>query len=215
MIGATLCCLTGRESCEHISTGWESLEGLAWAPSGKEIWFSAAESGEQWCIHAVSLSGKERTVYCGTAPTRILDIASSGRALVSTEEARGTMALVRAWVQSGTRLELALLQLGSAALQGRKRSVCSPIYRNSRATTTRYMCGRAMALQRFASVEADMLRTSVPTESGRWYVLPDDPAKRAPDCTRGAGAGSRVALGRDAAAMGGVVSRRRTYSDGC
>lgn len=77
-----------------ISSGWESLEGLAWAPSGKEIWFSAAESGEQWCIHAVSLSGKQRTVYCGTAPTRILDIASSGRALVSTEEARGTMAMV-------------------------------------------------------------------------------------------------------------------------
>jgi Tol biopolymer transport system component len=76
-----------------ISSGWESLEGLAWAPSGKEIWFSAAESGEQWCIHAVSLSGKQRTVYCGTAPTRILDIAPSGRALVSTEEARGTTML--------------------------------------------------------------------------------------------------------------------------
>lgn len=77
-----------------ISAGWESLEGLAWAPSGKEIWFSAAQSGEQWCIHAVSLSGKQRTVYCGTAPTRILDVASSGRALVSTEEARGTMTMV-------------------------------------------------------------------------------------------------------------------------
>jgi len=77
-----------------LSAGWESLEGLAWAPSGKEIWFSAAESGEQWCIHAVTLSGKQRTVYCGTAPTRILDIASSGRTLVSTEESRGTMALV-------------------------------------------------------------------------------------------------------------------------
>jgi len=77
-----------------ISSGWESLEGLAWAPSGKEIWFSAALSGEQWCIHAVSLSGKQRTVYCGTAPTRILDVAASGRALVSTEEERGTMAMV-------------------------------------------------------------------------------------------------------------------------
>ena len=77
-----------------ISSGWESLEGLAWAPSGKEIWFSAAESGEQWCIHAVTLSGKQRTVYCGTAATRIVDIAASGRALVSTEEARGTMEMV-------------------------------------------------------------------------------------------------------------------------
>jgi len=77
-----------------ISTGWESLEGLAWAPSGKEIWFSSAESGEQYCARAVSLSGKQRTVYCGTAPTRIQDIASSGRALLSTEEHRATIALV-------------------------------------------------------------------------------------------------------------------------
>ncbi len=77
-----------------VSAGWESLEGLAWAPSGKEIWFSAAESGEQWCIHAVTLSGKQRTVYCGTAATRIVDIAASGRALVSTEEARGTMEML-------------------------------------------------------------------------------------------------------------------------
>jgi eukaryotic-like serine/threonine-protein kinase len=77
-----------------ISSGWESLEGLAWAPSGKEIWFSAAESGEQWCIHAVTVSGRQRTVYCGTASTRILDIAPSGRALVSTEESRGTMTML-------------------------------------------------------------------------------------------------------------------------
>jgi hypothetical protein len=62
-----------------LSSGWESLEGLAWSPSGHEIWFSATVTGEQYCIHAVSLSGKDRTVYCGTAPTRILDIASSGR----------------------------------------------------------------------------------------------------------------------------------------
>jgi eukaryotic-like serine/threonine-protein kinase len=77
-----------------LSSGWESLEGLAWAPSGKEVWFSAAQSGEQYCIHAVTTSGKERTVYCGTAPTRIVDIAPSGRVLVCTEETRGTMALV-------------------------------------------------------------------------------------------------------------------------
>ncbi len=77
-----------------LSTGWESLEGLAWAPSGKEIWFSAAESGEQYCIHAVGLSGKARTVYCGTAPTRIHDISSSGRVLLSTEEHRTTMTLI-------------------------------------------------------------------------------------------------------------------------
>jgi eukaryotic-like serine/threonine-protein kinase len=76
-----------------LSTGWESLEGLAWAPSGAEIWFSAAESGEQFCIRAVTLSGKQRTVQCSTAPTRIHDIAASGRALVSSEENHGSMML--------------------------------------------------------------------------------------------------------------------------
>jgi eukaryotic-like serine/threonine-protein kinase len=77
-----------------LSAGWESLEGLAWAPSGKEVWFSSAESGEQYCVRAVSLSGKVRTVYCGTASTRIHDIASTGRALLSTEEHRATIALL-------------------------------------------------------------------------------------------------------------------------
>ena len=77
-----------------LSAGWESLEGLSWAPSGKEVWFSGAESGEQYCIRAVSLSGKLRTVYCGTSPTLIHDIAPSGRALVSAEAHRVAMALV-------------------------------------------------------------------------------------------------------------------------
>jgi Tol biopolymer transport system component len=77
-----------------LSTGWESEEGLAWAPSGKEVWFSAAESGEQYCVQAVNLSGRQRTVYCGTASTRIHDIAASGRVLLSTEDRRVEMALV-------------------------------------------------------------------------------------------------------------------------
>jgi eukaryotic-like serine/threonine-protein kinase len=86
-----------------LSTGWESLEGLAWAPLGKEVWFSAAASGEQYCIHAVSLSAKERLLYCGTAPTRILDVAPSGRVLVSTEETRGSMAVVEHGPNTGER----------------------------------------------------------------------------------------------------------------
>jgi len=79
---------------QTLSSGWESLEGLAWSPSGKELWFSAAQAGEQYCVHAVTLAGKQRTVHCGTAATLLLDISSSGGALVSTEDSRVTMALV-------------------------------------------------------------------------------------------------------------------------
>lgn len=78
---------------ETLSRGWEALEGTAWSPSGKEVWFSAAESGEQFCIHGVTLAGKQRTVHCSTASTRIFDIASSGRVLVSAEEREVGMTL--------------------------------------------------------------------------------------------------------------------------
>src|SRR5579871_177468 len=78
---------------QDVSKDWESLEGLTWAPSGKEIWFSAATSGEQYCIHAVTLGGKTRTVYCGMSPTLIHDISATGRVLVSAEEHRVSMAV--------------------------------------------------------------------------------------------------------------------------
>src|SRR5579862_7637698 len=78
-----------------ISTGWESEEGLAWSSTGKEVWFSAADSGEQYCVHAANLAGQHRIVHCGTAATRIHDVAASGRALLSTEDHRVTMALVQ------------------------------------------------------------------------------------------------------------------------
>jgi eukaryotic-like serine/threonine-protein kinase len=77
-----------------ISSGWESLEGLAWAPSGNEVWFSGATSGEEYCIRAATLSGKTRTMYCGTSPTMIQDALPNGRSLVSSEDTRASMEFV-------------------------------------------------------------------------------------------------------------------------
>jgi eukaryotic-like serine/threonine-protein kinase len=78
----------------QLSAGWESLEGLAWSPSGKEVWFSAATSGEEYCIRAATLSGKVRTVYCGTSPTTIQDTLPNGKSLVSSLDMRASMELV-------------------------------------------------------------------------------------------------------------------------
>jgi Tol biopolymer transport system component len=160
-----------------ISTGWESLEGLAWAPSGKEIWFSAAETGEQWCIHAVTLSGKQRTVYCGTAPTRILDIAASGRALVSTEEARGTMELVEhgsnqerdlSWLSYswGPRLSKDGSEVLFTDLSEQSGNDYSVYVRKSDGSPAVRIAGGGYA--------SDI------TPDGKWALvqLPDDPAKR-------------------------------------
>jgi Tol biopolymer transport system component len=77
-----------------LSSDWESLAGLAWSPSGKEIWFSASGTGQQYCIHAVDLGGHERTAHCGAAPTVIQDFSASGRALVMAEQSRVSMAVI-------------------------------------------------------------------------------------------------------------------------
>ena len=72
-----------------ITQGWLSIEGIAWHPSGKEIWFAGTVNTGGWAdaIHAVTLSGKDRIVL--TTPwVRLHDIASDGRVLLSRENWR-------------------------------------------------------------------------------------------------------------------------------
>jgi serine/threonine protein kinase/Tol biopolymer transport system component len=100
-----------------LSTGWEALEGLSWSPSGQEIWFSSATSGEQFCIRAVTLSGKQRTVYCGTTGVRIHDLAPSGRALITADNSRRYLTSVKhgsAEIRDLTWLDGSILPILSA-----------------------------------------------------------------------------------------------------
>jgi eukaryotic-like serine/threonine-protein kinase len=61
------------------SATYESAEGLAWAHSGDEVWFSSPlESGQ---IHAVSLSGKNREVLSVPGRVYLRDIAANGQLL--------------------------------------------------------------------------------------------------------------------------------------
>jgi eukaryotic-like serine/threonine-protein kinase len=52
----------GKGQEKKLSTGWEAIEGIVWSPSGDEIWFTAALSGSSTNPHAVTLSGKLRTI---------------------------------------------------------------------------------------------------------------------------------------------------------
>ena len=74
---------------QKLSAGWSSAWGLAWSPSGREIWFTAAEVGRAQSLHAVTLSGESRVVL--RAPARLLlhDISKHGRVLLARETARG------------------------------------------------------------------------------------------------------------------------------
>lgn len=65
-----------------ISRGWLSLEGLAWAPGGREIWFSGTRAGMLRGIWAVTLDGLERLVYRAPVRLTLEDVSPDGRALV-------------------------------------------------------------------------------------------------------------------------------------
>jgi DNA-binding winged helix-turn-helix (wHTH) protein/dipeptidyl aminopeptidase/acylaminoacyl peptidase len=65
-----------------LSAGWASAEGLAWSPDGREVWFTAARSGSDNELQAVSLDGKLRTIVPALGRLILHDIASDGRVLL-------------------------------------------------------------------------------------------------------------------------------------
>ena len=65
-----------------LSQEWGAEEGLAWSPAGSEIWFGAG-SGEDYSIHAVDLSGRERVVARAPGSMWFQDISRDGRVLVT------------------------------------------------------------------------------------------------------------------------------------
>lgn len=84
--------LAGRKRV--LSTGWETEQGLAWSPDGKEVWFSAAQAGLERRIYAVNLYGRQRLAFGAPGGVTLNDIASDGRVLLTRDQQRtGIMAL--------------------------------------------------------------------------------------------------------------------------
>jgi eukaryotic-like serine/threonine-protein kinase len=78
--------LAGKKT---VLTGqWASEHGLAWPPSGDEVWFTATEAGANRSLYAVSLSGKLRVVTRVPGGLKLHDIAKSGRVLLTRESPR-------------------------------------------------------------------------------------------------------------------------------
>jgi Tol biopolymer transport system component len=101
--------LMDREGKQKVvSKEWEALEGIAWTSDGKEVWYGAAEAGDQYCVQATNTNKQERAVYCGTSGTRVHDISSSLRTLVSADVAVISIAAV----EHGAKDEHDLVSLG-------------------------------------------------------------------------------------------------------
>src|SRR5215469_12021872 len=80
-------CIDGAGNYKKLTEEFRgALQGLAWVPSGKELWFTAASNGADLQLFAVTLSGEQRPILSAPHRTRIFDIASDGRVLLSSEQ---------------------------------------------------------------------------------------------------------------------------------
>jgi len=79
---------------ETISPLFASSGGLAWAPDGREVWFTAAPVGANQALYAASLSGRTRVLGRVTGSLTLHDVTRDGRALVTHDNLRiGIVAL--------------------------------------------------------------------------------------------------------------------------
>jgi serine/threonine protein kinase/Tol biopolymer transport system component len=73
--------LAGKKT--KLTRDWYGTGGLAWAPSGQEVWFTASELGVDHYLSAVSLAGKERLVARIPGTLVVFDIWHDGRVLLA------------------------------------------------------------------------------------------------------------------------------------
>jgi hypothetical protein len=167
--------------------------GLAWVPSGTEIWFTAARPRQQSPgpqLHAVSLGGTERTVY--TAPDWLVlqDISKDGRVLLSRNSIRINAACQRPG--EGSERELGWLTASFAnalssdgntlifsdALSGRTLAGNITVFRQSTDGGAAVSLGEAAGVSalspdgRWVLAELNGHRILLPTGAGSTVTLP-------------------------------------------
>jgi WD40 repeat protein len=65
-----------------------SARGLAWSPTGTEVWFAAGASRTTRALRGVSLAGRQRLILQTPASLTLWDIGVDGRVLLARDEER-------------------------------------------------------------------------------------------------------------------------------
>ena len=71
-----------------LSAGWISLAGLAWSPSGAEVWFTATGETGSRTLRAVSLEGRVREIYRVPGNLTLHDVSKGGLVLLAHDTMR-------------------------------------------------------------------------------------------------------------------------------
>jgi Tol biopolymer transport system component len=84
--------LAGKK--ETLTAAYLAAQGLAWTPKGDEVWFTAAKTGDRMDLRAVTMAGRERTLFRQSGAMVLHDISRDGRVLLANLEMR-TKAMLR------------------------------------------------------------------------------------------------------------------------
>jgi Tol biopolymer transport system component len=79
-----------------LTQGWYSVQGIAWARGGSEVWFTGTKTGVARSLYAVSLVGQERLVARIPGTLTLHDVSPTGRVLLARETWRRELMGLRA-----------------------------------------------------------------------------------------------------------------------
>ncbi len=77
----------------RLTRQWSSLRGLAWAPSGREVWFTASEKEDAQILFAVSRTGAVRSIHSSPSYMWLQDISSDGKVLLGDSQEGGLVGI--------------------------------------------------------------------------------------------------------------------------
>jgi eukaryotic-like serine/threonine-protein kinase len=73
---------------KKLTGEYSSAQGLAWLPSGREIWFTASDQGSARALLAVTPAGQTRVVTRAPANLHLGDVSADGSVLLWDENSR-------------------------------------------------------------------------------------------------------------------------------
>ena len=77
-----------RGHTRQLTHKWQTIQGLAWSPTGNEIWFTATDGFGTKALQGVSLTGAERLVLRSPGRLSVLDIDPHGQILLRRDDVR-------------------------------------------------------------------------------------------------------------------------------
>ncbi len=168
-----------------LSSAWESVQGLAWSPSGREVWFTATGGGTLRSLYGITPGGGLRVVARAPGPLLLRDVASSGAVLVTRDDIRwgifalppgGTREVELSWLEFSLSEDLSadgrrVLFEEQTVAAGPNYAVC--LRPTDGSPQVRLGEGRAFSL----SPDGNWALASLPTAPNRLLLLPTGPGE--------------------------------------